>query len=143
MRESESKSSISRAMRQAWACMIPRKRSRAAGSSRAGPCRVSMNPVSAASGGRRRSEEHTSGLHSHRDLPSFPTRRSSDLGLHDTEEAFARGRIVARRALQGLDEPSERGKRRAQEIGRAHVWTAFTPRSTLFPYTTLFRSGPA
>src|ERR1044072_7616343 len=26
-----------------------------------------------------RSEEHTSGLQSHRDLPSFPTRRSSDL----------------------------------------------------------------
>src|ERR1044072_335507 len=27
----------------------------------------------------RRSEEHTSELQSHRDLPSFPTRRSSDL----------------------------------------------------------------
>src|ERR1044072_6535722 len=27
-----------------------------------------------------RSEEHTSELQSHRDLPSFPTRRSSDLG---------------------------------------------------------------
>src|SRR5476649_1866087 len=29
----------------------------------------------------RRSEEHTSELQSHRDLHSFPTRRSSDLGL--------------------------------------------------------------
>src|SRR4029453_3311071 len=29
----------------------------------------------------RRSEEHTSELHSHRDLPSFPTRRSSDLEI--------------------------------------------------------------
>src|ERR687893_802619 len=28
----------------------------------------------------RRSEEHTSELQSHSDLPSFPTRRSSDLG---------------------------------------------------------------
>src|SRR6202049_4101359 len=26
------------------------------------------------------------------------------------------------------------------QIGRAHVWTPVTPRSTLFPYTTLFRS---
>src|ERR671917_607783 len=37
-----------------------------------------------------RSEEHTSELQSHRDLHSFPTRRSSDLGepfdLHDLEE---------------------------------------------------------
>ena len=39
-------------MRQACACMMPRNRSRAAGSSRAGPCRVSMKPVSAASGVR-------------------------------------------------------------------------------------------
>src|SRR5438034_867679 len=30
-------------------------------------------------GGTRRSEEHTSELQSHSDLPSFPTRRSSDL----------------------------------------------------------------
>src|ERR671917_548524 len=30
-------------------------------------------------GARRRSEEHTSELQSHRDLHSFPTRRSSDL----------------------------------------------------------------
>src|SRR5919199_139363 len=31
--------------------------------------------------GRHRSEEHTSELQSHRDLHSFPTRRSSDLAL--------------------------------------------------------------
>src|SRR4030095_6934555 len=31
-----------------------------------------------------RSEEHTSGLQSHRDLHSFPTRRSSDLGEIDS-----------------------------------------------------------
>ena len=52
IRDSDSRSSISRAMRQACACMMPRKRSRAAGSSRAGPCSVSMKPVSAASGVR-------------------------------------------------------------------------------------------
>src|SRR5476649_1516055 len=28
----------------------------------------------------------------------------------------------------------------ARKIGRAHVWTPVTQRSTLFPYTTLFRS---
>src|SRR5476649_2199043 len=33
-----------------------------------------------AAAGPRRSEEHTSELQSHRDLHSFPTRRSSDLG---------------------------------------------------------------
>src|SRR5215211_5509425 len=32
-------------------------------------------------GRRRRSEEHTSELQSHRDLHSFPTRRSSELHL--------------------------------------------------------------
>src|SRR6202012_2443583 len=32
-----------------------------------------------------RSEEHTSELQSHRDLHSFPTRRSSDLSYHLTE----------------------------------------------------------
>ena len=52
MRESESRSSISRAMRSACACMIGRKRSRAAGSSRAEPRSVSMKPDSAASGVR-------------------------------------------------------------------------------------------
>src|SRR5476649_2385887 len=34
-------------------------------------------------GERRRSEEHTSELQSHRDLHSFPTRRSSDLNHSD------------------------------------------------------------
>src|SRR5882672_10360581 len=40
-----------------------------------------------------RSEEHTSELQSHRDLHSFPTRRSSDLAL-----AHARRRSALRRA---------------------------------------------
>src|SRR5260221_610249 len=34
----------------------------------------------------RRSEEHTSELQSHRDLHSFPTRRSSDLGLRSVPD---------------------------------------------------------
>src|SRR5476649_1302048 len=34
-----------------------------------------------------RSEEHTSELQSHRDLHSFPTRRSSDLALHGERPA--------------------------------------------------------
>ena len=52
MRDSDSRSSISRAMRVACARMMPRKRSRAAASSLAGPCSVSMKPDSAASGVR-------------------------------------------------------------------------------------------
>ena len=51
-RDSDSKSSISRAIRIACVCMIPRKRSRALGSSLAGPCSVSMKPDSAANGVR-------------------------------------------------------------------------------------------
>src|SRR5262252_3760698 len=49
------------------------------------PCRAGSRPCSAlrAVHGRdpalHRSEEHTSELQSHRDLHSFPTRRSSDL----------------------------------------------------------------
>src|SRR5688500_14084906 len=45
-------SSISRAMRVACVCMMPRNRSRARASSLAGPCSVSMKPDSAASGVR-------------------------------------------------------------------------------------------
>ena len=52
MRDSDNRSSISRAMRSACASMMSRKRSRAAASSRAGPCSVSINPDSAASGVR-------------------------------------------------------------------------------------------
>ena len=52
IRDSESRSSIKRAMRVACARMIPRKRVRAASSLRAGPCSVSMKPDNAASGVR-------------------------------------------------------------------------------------------
>ena len=43
-------------------------------------------------------------------------RHAPGLRLHDAEEAFARRRIVARRALQGVDEAGERGERRAQLV---------------------------
>ncbi len=52
MRDSDSRSSISRAMRVACPCMMARNFSRAARSSLAGPCKVSMKPSSAASGVR-------------------------------------------------------------------------------------------
>src|SRR5476649_1204070 len=41
---------------------------------------VTLAATLAAEYGQPRSEEHTSELQSHRDLHSFPTRRSSDLG---------------------------------------------------------------
>lgn len=52
MRESDNRSSIRRAMREACTCMIDKKRSRAGVSLRAGPCNVSINPEMAASGVR-------------------------------------------------------------------------------------------
>src|SRR5512132_3522879 len=51
-RDSDMRSSTSRAMRCASACITPRNRSRAAASSLAGPRSVSMKPISAASGDR-------------------------------------------------------------------------------------------
>ena len=57
-------------------------------------------------------------------------RHAPGLRLHDAEEPLARRRVVARRALQRVDEAGERGERRAQlvadigdEIG-AHVLDA-------------------
>src|ERR1044072_2377016 len=63
-----------------------------------GPTRSSASRTSTRSSTRsstaQRSEEHTSELQSHRYLPSFPTRRSSDLkhvplGLECRERAWA------------------------------------------------------
>src|ERR1044072_6786008 len=88
-----------------------------------------------------RSEGHASGLPSHRDLHSFPTRRSSDLVVFEHREPFRDCPVVAR-AVELLVRfvVAYAGELREQ-IGRARVWTPVTPRSTLFPYTTLFRSG--
>src|SRR5262252_2685725 len=51
---------------------------------RATPCwpiSTSMRRIRCSNAASARSEEHTSELQSHRDLHSFPTRRSSDLGF--------------------------------------------------------------
>src|ERR1044072_3761980 len=92
---------------------------------------------------RPRSEEHTYALQTHRYLPSFPTRRFSDLlalAHHDGEirPRFQNaGAAAARPSVKALHDHA------APEIGRAHVCTPDTPISTLFPYTTLFRSPRA
>ena len=44
------------------------------------------------------------------------TRHTVGLHLHDGEEALARRRILARRPAQRIDEPRQRGKRRAQLV---------------------------
>src|SRR5918998_936535 len=62
-------------MRRRWACAYSSPVSRAATLSLSAPSRYCDS--------RSRSEEHTSELQSHRDLHSFPTRRSSDLPLED------------------------------------------------------------
>src|ERR671932_606181 len=87
-----------------------------------------------------RSEEHTSALQSHRDLHSFPTRRSSDLVALALDRGV--GEHLGRLLERGRGQPRLRRQRRSRgcQIGRAHVCTPVTPRSTLFPYTTLFRS---
>src|SRR5579875_3332049 len=58
--------------------------------------------------GKLRSEEHTSELQSHRDLHSFPTRRSSDLCLgiewrHGNAEVDGRRAQLGVTATEGLE----------------------------------------
>src|SRR6202451_1596666 len=77
---------------------------------------------------------------SHRNLPSFPTRRSSDLlvtlllppGEAFVEVAVAEGRIHAQ-LLHPLHDRHSRSEEHTSELQ--------SPESTLFPYTTLFRSS--
>src|SRR4029453_7912518 len=56
--------------------------------------------------GDARSEEHTSELQSHRDLPSFPTRRSSDLGADVRQR-----QLRTREELKRLGGPAGRRSR--------------------------------
>src|SRR5476649_1202050 len=51
-----------------------------------------------------RSEEHTSELQSHRDLHSFPTRRSSDLDVA-IKRQHDKGRLTARERVAKLIDP--------------------------------------
>src|ERR1044072_8257971 len=87
-----------------------------------------------------RSGEQTHALPAHRDLPSFPTRRSSDL----LNTAKIEDEAVAERGVDpvvlGWCGQLRRRPEHGLEIGRADACTPGTPRSTLFPYTTLFRS---
>src|ERR1044072_6882560 len=88
-----------------------------------------------------RSGERTSALPTHRYLHSFPTRRSSDLAdlrrNVGTIEGLIDDAVIPRSATAMLLDES----REASQIGRENVCTPDTPISTLFPYTTLFRSG--
>ncbi len=52
------------------------------------------------------------------DRRSYEASHAVGLRLHDGEEALPRRRIVARRAAQRVDEPRQRGKRRAQLMAR-------------------------
>src|ERR1044072_8880782 len=88
-----------------------------------------------------RSEEDTSALQSHRDLLSFPTRRSSDLrygGSGERPGQCWRHERDPPSLSKGCNHDDAQNE---QQIGRGHVCTPVTPRSTLFPYTTLFRSA--
>src|ERR1044072_8243031 len=88
-----------------------------------------------------RSAEHTAGLQSHRDLHSFPTRRSSDLDVRHRGPDVSAARCGRDFCHGGSTHSRPHARTNRGEIGRAHGWTPVTPRSTLFPYTTLFRSG--
>src|SRR5215204_3547336 len=87
-----------------------------------------------------RSEEHTSALQSHRDLHSFPTRRSSDLKCHVESDLVPMLEAIGHGFGGAVDPNIALVDAVRFEIGRAHVCTPVTQRSTLFPYTTLFRS---
>src|SRR5215204_3545769 len=76
-----------------------------------GPCAVWIRRSR-----RHRSEEHTSELQSHRDLHSFPTRRSSDLCLPGAALALTLFSypyvfLTVRGALRGMDPAIEEASR--------------------------------
>src|SRR6202162_5232577 len=76
----------------------------------------------------------------HQDLHSFPTRRSSDLADQSEELGeTANGALELRRSVAAAaDLPARLGQRTRSEEEQSRLQS---PRSTLFPYTTLFRSG--
>src|SRR5476649_639283 len=66
-----------------------------------------------------RSEEHTSELQSHRDLHSFPTRRSSDLTLKHLENCYDAMHPAAEKSEQSFAWFSDIPHPLFNEIGRA------------------------
>src|SRR6266480_4347713 len=80
---------------------------------------------------------------------SFPTRRSSDLVHHVGRlgrrrgPRHRRGLLHRRRRDRGPDRKSTRLNSSHMSTSYAvFCWVRRPPRSTLFPYTALFRSGP-
>src|SRR4030043_334973 len=90
----------------------------------------------------RKSTRLNSSHGDHRDLHSFPTRRSSDL-VRKLADALQSNRVhqvnVAHRLLRLERDhlPHHRSEEHTSELQSRRP-----PRSTLFPYTTLFRSRP-
>src|ERR1044072_9249842 len=70
-----------------------------------GENRVLDTPISEAAVVGLRSEEHTAELQSHRDLHSFPTRRSSDLALFGGAYGVTRGLMQEFGENRVLDTP--------------------------------------
>src|SRR6266540_3946081 len=104
----------------------------------------SFSPSCARASRRLRSEEHTSELQSHHDLVCR-------LLLEKKNQRSARCPRSARRSARSPQSPQRRpgGARCSARWRSATGWRALCflmirrpPRSTLFPYTTLFRSAP-
>src|SRR3990172_2518119 len=102
---------------------------------------------SSANGDRKRTRlnsRHGYNSGAHRDLPSFPTRRSSDLvtayaGYRSGERP--RSFVLEGKKIVVAEIISQwRSEEDTSEL-QARLQLRRPPRSTLFPYTTLFRSG--
>src|SRR3970040_241306 len=75
----------------------------------------------------------------HRDLHSFPTRRSSDLQFPQASEVGANQRSVLDK-WRNRHEPADFQRLERARRSEENTSELQSPRSTLFPYTTLFRS---
>src|ERR1035438_2936525 len=84
---------------------------------------------------------------SYLDLPSFPTRRSSDLHCRAVAPSSGRGLLVQHRLEEKLSSCYSQA-RKSTRLNSTHLGQSYALfllltvllRSTLFPYTTLFRS---
>src|SRR5947207_2161808 len=86
---------------------------------------------------QRRSEEHTSELQSHSDLPSFPTRRSSDLGYGNLRDY---GLADKKAALQRLAATHP-----YMDLSRVGMWGhsggGFMTAAAMLQYPDFYRAG--